>query len=423
MADEATTGCGLSTATAFRRPDFDFRTSSSRKRITTAVLLSGREKFSPYFGGALARWTYEVYSRLTENLDVEVLGFPVSSRDRYPLPHKSSRVSSACNLVSGILFLRRFEDQLWLRSLAGDVCGRELVHILNRPQWVHSLRGMGYQGKLILHLQNDHLGHWSGTMLDELASKLDMVIVCSAYLRNIVAARSRALALKTRVLFNGVDIERFFPHPPLRERKTIFYVGRFHQEKGVLQLVRAYARVLRSHPDARLVIGGATGFGEHEETNYVTRVRQEAAAIVRAGGDIKFAGYIHHDRDLPEYFRRATVFVCPSLFQEPFGLVNAEAMACGTPVVGSNRGGIPEVLGDCGLLVDPEDTVELAEALVELLNEPKRCATLADAGRDRCCSLFDWAVVAKNFLALVCDIFEGNFISGQAGSCPSTYCP
>jgi len=215
---------------------------------------------------------------------------------------------------------------------------------------------MGFEGAIVLHLHNDHLGHWAATSLDDLAPKLNAVAVCSEYLRSTFASKSAALNCKTRVVYNGVDpaiilsAGKNFVRP-----KTIFFVGRFDAQKGVLQLVRAYERVLDEHADAKLVIGGTTGFGIHRETPYVRQVRELARSLIQhKKAQIHFPGYLDHDRDLPLQFQRATIFASPSLFQEPFGLVNAEAMACATTVVGADRGGIPEVIGDAGCWSIPE---------------------------------------------------------------------
>jgi glycosyltransferase involved in cell wall biosynthesis len=121
-------------------------------------------------------------------------------------------------------------------------------------------------------------------------------------------------------------------------------------------------------------------------------------------GKIQFTGYIHHDRDLPSWFQRATVFTSPSLFQEPFGLVNAEAMACATPVVGANRGGIPEVLGNAGRLVDPEDIENFAATLSSLLAQPAERALLGAAAYERCRRMFDWRLIAGNWVPLLEDM-------------------
>jgi spore coat protein SA len=239
-------------------------------------------------------------------------------------------------------------------------------------------------------------------MLDALAPRVDLLVVCSSFLRDTFALKSPALAAKTQVVFNGVNTQLFFPREELREPRTILFVGRFDPEKGVLQLVRAYAQVLKRHPEARLVIGGSTGFGTHAETSYVRQVRELAGTLIESRhAQIQFAGYLHHDRDLPSRFQQATIFVSPSLFQEPFGLVNAEAMACATPVVGSNRGGIPEVLGGTGCLIDPGDCEKFANTLSDLLAQPEYCARLGLAGYERCSELFDWKVIAAHWAKLL----------------------
>jgi spore coat protein SA len=276
------------------------------------------------------------------------------------------------------------------------------VHIHNRPQWVSALRQLGYRGSILLHLQNNHVGHWQVEALNALAKELDGLAVCSTFLLETFAERSPRLAAKTRVVFNGVNTKLFYPHESIREPKTIFFVGRFEQEKGVLQLVQAYARVLDSHPDAVLVIGGSTGFGVHHESSYVRLVRGLADSLVRTKkAEIHFPGYIHHDKELPRWFQRATVFASPSLFEEPFGLVNAEAMACGTPIIGSNRGGIPEVVGTDGIFVDPENLAEFASALSALLEQPEKRAQLGRAANLRSREMFDWTIIAEQWMRVL----------------------
>jgi spore coat protein SA len=375
---------------------------SSSPLLKVGVLLSGREQFSPFYGGALARWTYEVYNRLRDRMEVTAFGFPTASEQRYDLSHYTSGVWRTCDVISTIPFLRRWDDPLWLRGLIKSLRKLDVVHIHNRPQWVRELRRIGYEGTIWLHLQNNHLGHWTAPMLEELAPQLDGVAVCSSFLRGTFADRCPGLSAKTKVIFNGVNMQLFHPREDIREAKTIFFVGRFDEEKGVLQLVRAYARLLDRHPDAVLVIGGTTGFGVHRETDYVRKVRDLAESLTQMrNARIHFPGYIDHDRDLPTWFQRATVFASPSLFQEPFGLVNAEAMACGTPVVGSNRGGIPEVLGDAGIVVNPEEVEEFADALSSLLEKPDYRASLARVAYLRCREMFDWDVIAGHWASIL----------------------
>ena len=108
-----------------------------------------------------------------------------------------------------------------------------------------------------------------------------------------------------------------------------------------------------------------------------------------------------------EILSAATVFVCPSVY-EPLGIVNLEAMACGTAVVASDVGGIPEVVADhqTGLLVhydarDPEFfETRLADAVNTLVAEPERARQYGEAGRQRCIEEFSWAHIAEQTLEI-----------------------
>jgi len=391
--------------------------SSHKAKLSVAILLSGREKFSPYYGGALARWTFEVYSRLAERVDAVTMGYPTAASQLYRLPHHTSRASRLCDVVRHIPRIRRYEEKLWLRALYGQFRRFDIVHIYNRPQWVGFVRELGYRGAIVLHLQNNHLGHWSCAMLDELAPQLDLLAVCSGFLRDTFAPRSPALAAKCEVVFNGVNTRLFYPRESVREPATIFFVGRFDREKGVLQLVQAFARVVEDHPAAQLVIAGSTGFGVHNETPYVREVRSLAAALRREKRAlIDFPGYVHHDNDLPAWFQRAAIFACPSLFQEPFGLVNAEAMACATPVIGSNRGGIPEVLGNTDCLIDPENIPEFAGALSRLLSQNDHRAEAGRLAYRRCREMFDWDVIAGHWVNVLENTMMGSRPSSVAAA-------
>jgi starch synthase len=106
-------------------------------------------------------------------------------------------------------------------------------------------------------------------------------------------------------------------------------------------------------------------------------------------------------REVIQLLSHATVFACPSLY-EPLGIVNLEAMACGTAVVASEVGGIPEVVADgvTGLLVPPDDPEALAAALNELIRDPSRARSMGQAGRDRAVAEFSWTTVAQRTAAL-----------------------
>jgi alpha-maltose-1-phosphate synthase len=114
-------------------------------------------------------------------------------------------------------------------------------------------------------------------------------------------------------------------------------------------------------------------------------------------------------QDVIQLLTHAAVFACPSLY-EPLGIVNLEAMACGTAVVGSRVGGIPEVVDDgtTGLLVPADDPAALAQALNTVMGDPPLAQSMGQAGRDRTVAEFGWRAVAEQTAALYSELVSGS---------------
>jgi glycosyltransferase involved in cell wall biosynthesis len=104
------------------------------------------------------------------------------------------------------------------------------------------------------------------------------------------------------------------------------------------------------------------------------------------------------DADLPHFYGGASCFVYPSLF-EGFGLPLAEAMACGTPVIGANRTALPELVGDAGLLVDPESVDAIAAAVTRVLTDRDLAGDLGRRGLERS-RRYSWAETARRTLGI-----------------------
>jgi phosphatidylinositol alpha-mannosyltransferase len=192
------------------------------------------------------------------------------------------------------------------------------------------------------------------------------------------------------VVPNGVGPEFFTGPEPLEGWRgpgpTVLFVGRLEPRKGLAYLVRAFLRLKPAFPGLRLLVVG------RDDRNQ----RDKAMAMVppRLRPDLVFVGVVPQ-ADLPGCFAAADVFCAPSLGGESFGIVLAEAMAVGTPVVCSDIGGYRDVVrdGTDGLLVPPGDAEALAEALAGLLDNPARLAAMGEAaaaGARR----YAWEVVA-----------------------------
>jgi len=170
-------------------------------------------------------------------------------------------------------------------------------------------------------------------------------------------------------------------------RRYVIFVGRITRQKGLPVLLRAAAML---DPDAQLVVCA----GQPDTPELLAEVTDLVAGLDR-GHRVVWIPKMLAKREVIQLLTHATVFACPSLY-EPLGIVNLEAMACGTAVVASRTGGIPEVVADgvTGLLVPPDDVDALAAALNELIRDPARAEAMGQAGRERAVTEFSWASVA-----------------------------
>jgi glycosyltransferase involved in cell wall biosynthesis len=165
----------------------------------------------------------------------------------------------------------------------------------------------------------------------------------------------------------------------------VLWLGTQEERKNVLAVLDAFERVARRDPAVTLVVHGPQGWLGAEVADGIRRRRLEDRTRVSEGGLTR--------KELAALYARATVFVFPSIY-EGFGLPVLEAMACGAPVITSDRSAMPESAGDAAVLVDPDDHDELGEALARLLADPDARAALAQQGRARAAG-FSWRVTAR----------------------------
>jgi starch synthase len=225
---------------------------------------------------------------------------------------------------------------------------------------------------------------------------------------------------RMHVVYNGIDLAAWRPNPDADvvrsfgvdpDLPTIIFVGRITRQKGLPYLLRA-AKALP--PDVQLVLcAGAPDTKEimAEVSGLVRDLQQER------GGVVWIERILPRD-ELTALLTAADVFVCPSVY-EPLGIVNLEAMACGTAVVGTATGGIPEVIvdGETGRLVpidqatdgtgtplDPDRFVaDLAAALTEVVSDRATAARYGAAGRARAEAVFDWDAIGAQTVS----VYEG----------------
>jgi len=226
-----------------------------------------------------------------------------------------------------------------------------------------------------------------------LVERADVVVTCSRYMRTQVSDLF-GQPDNIVVIPNGVDLADFAVdvdevaayRTSLTGPRTrmVLFAGRLEYEKGVQTLLDALAEVrARVGPTVCFVAGVGT----------YSEVLRRRVADLGLRRHVRFTGFLH-DHALRHHYAAADVAVTPSIY-EPFGLVAVEAMACGTPVVVSDTGGLTEIVADgAGLLVPPDDPGALADRLVEVLSDPQLSQRLVDEGRRRIAARYDWSKVA-----------------------------
>ena len=309
----------------------------------------------------------------------------------------------------------------WYANMAGHWGGllHGVPHILSahsleplRP-WKAEQLGGGYR-----------ISSWAeATAYDSAAA----VIAVSAGMRqDILTAYPHVDPDKVQVVHNGIDTQLWTPatedadqqilrgHGIDPARPTVAFVGRITRQKGVPYLLRAAAEL---DPEVQLVLC----VGAPDTPELAAEVSDLIAGLqANRDGVIVIEGMLPR-RDVMAVLSQATVFACPSIY-EPLGIVNLEAMACGTAVVASATGGIPEVVqdGQTGLLVQLEQVTngtgtpvdetrfvqDFAEALTSVLADPERAAQMGRAGRQRAIDHFSWDSIADRTVEVYRSVLE-----------------
>lgn len=201
------------------------------------------------------------------------------------------------------------------------------------------------------------------TIARPMLSKATRILTSSEFSKSELVSLLNLDPSKIHVV-GGAPGSQFRPADVDRDPKSVLCVGSPSVHKGLRELLQAWEQVHRATGSSLHIVGRPLDVGKHLE-------------LPERDG-ITYLGRIDDAQLIAEY-RQAAVFVFPSLY-EGFGLPVLEAQACGTPVIASNRASIPEVLQKSGLLVDPESSNELANAIIRILRDPLLRADLGKRG-------------------------------------------
>jgi starch synthase len=322
-----------------------------------------------------------------------------------PEPHAAALGALSVDLaIAAAVDAEIVHSHTWYANLAGHLS--KLVHGIPHVATVHSLEplrpwkaeqlGGGYA-----------VSSWCERTALEAADAV--IAVSGEHRRDLLRCYPNVDPDRVTVIGNGIDTEEFQPDAAtdLVERNGIapdapyvLFVGRVTRQKGLAHLLDAAAYVA---PAAQLVL--CAGAADTAELAAEIEAKLERVRAQRNG--VVWIDRMVPKPELIQLLTHASVFVCPSIY-EPLGIVNLEAMACGTPVVATATGGIPEVVQDgvTGLLVplDADDSEQFARGLADRINrllaDPGEARRMGEAGRQRAVSDFGWRAIAEQVVAL-----------------------
>ena len=351
-------------------------------------------------------------------------GIPVS-RIPYFYPYRYEKLAYG----SGILFnLKKYPYALFsvIPFIVAEFLGTFRIITKNNISLIHThwLIPQGFIGALMrcfFHIP--HIATVHGSDLNILKNfkilfpltqfiikNSDMITVNSTYMKKQLELLAPDCSTKNRVIPMGIDPSKF-QGPILPDIKNkyktshiVLSVGRLIDWKGTIHLINAMPDVIRHYPDTQLLIAGS---GPEQDT-LIQKVRE-----LDLENNVTFLGIVPNE-ELSSYYHSADVFVLPSINKdgktEALGVVLLEAMASGCPVIGSNVGGIPDIIadGENGFLVPEQRPDVLAERIVQMLSEDVLKEKFRKNGLMRVRESFSWEIISKHFSEIYCHVLESN---------------
>ncbi len=369
-------------------------------------VLPNGEPFSAYFGGAIARNVANIM-RFDDSRVV------VCESSDNSWGYGNDRIIEIPGLrVYGAIIGKKF--------LPSWICGPIIRHLfqsfvsnLKRGDvvWVHNQPYFAASLDKTIHLKNAALiCHFHNSVTTVARKSVFKSFTPDASIFVSESMRLEGLRLipnlrNTSAIHNGADESLFYPLLPGSVRNSpvpiVLYIGRLNAKKGVHVLIEAMKLLQERKCEAVCRVFGTAHAGGSTSTHYIRSLLKSSPS------NVQFEGY-RSGKEIAEQYRAADILCCPSIWQEPFGNVNIEAMACGIPVVATSVGGIPEIASDGGvILVAPNSAVDLADALQRLIEDRDLRARVAEEGLRSFRKRFTWASIYRQYQEVVEGLHAG----------------
>ena len=230
------------------------------------------------------------------------------------------------------------------------------------------------------------------------ARRLNRIITVSQSSAKDIKLFFKVPADKLKVVYNGIDTQIYSREKKASQnRNGLIMVGNTDdRKKGILYLLKAL-HLLREDGIELTIVDDAVRHSLYtDDAGPSPSYGLKLVRKLNLDGMVHFTGRLTHE-ELAQHYSSAQIAVVPSLY-EGFGIPAAEAMACGTPVIATTGGALPEVVGDAGILVSPGSADALAAAIKKLLNNKQAQQRMSEAGRKRVKERFDWEQAARKTL-------------------------
>ena len=328
-------------------------------------ILISSHAFAPSIGGL------ETVSRLLAN-EFFVSGHQVTVVTQTPVengetfPFRVVRRPSVADLFGLVRWCDVYwQDNLSVRTIWPAFILRKPVVITHQGSYATRPRGLD----LALRLK-----HW-------IVNRTDSVAISDAV--------ARCFSTNSMVIPNPYDARVFTRRAAPAPRSDLVFVGRLVSEKGVDLLLEALVQLRKRQLQPRLTIAGAGP----EQMRLENKAREFGLE-----NQVQFVGP-KAPEELAEMLNRHRVLVVPSRYDEPFGVVALEGIACGCVIVGSRGGGLPEAIGPCGITFPNGDAIALADSLAKLLEQPNESGQF-QANAERHLVRFHPATIAQQYIEL-----------------------
>jgi glycosyltransferase involved in cell wall biosynthesis len=320
------------------------------------------------------------------------------------------------------------------RQVAADLALREwdVIHVQHCTQYVPEIRRLNPAAKLVLHIHAEWFSQSNFAVIARRIRGLDLLLTVSDYVTQKTKRNFPQFEDRCETLYNGIDMKEFdrekdYETASRRKVKRILYVGGIWPHKGTHVAIDAFKLVAQKHPDVVFDLVGPQGDYPLEEacdlkdqvtlqrlTPYFKKKSSPIAKLLRRhpksnayleflkgkltpdlNDKVVFHGFVPRT-ELVRLYYDADVFVFPPVWNEAFGCTPLEAMAAGVPVAVSRCGGIIETVQDhkTGFVIEPDDSVSLAQAMLRLLEDDTLRATMGREGRRRALK-FTWGAIAS----------------------------